>query len=74
MKKLLLILIILFISLTIGSTPYSIKCYKCEKIGVRATADRSFKDEYPNREHKNCCIYHCQYGHILYVNNDGTRE
>lgn len=86
MKKLIstLLILIAIMIFTSSSTkakrvPHSIKCYKCYESYINnngaygqqySIATRSFGDEYNNRKMKGYCIYHCQYGHTLYINYD----
>ena len=65
------ILTVVFLVLLLGSTPFSIQCYKCKKDGVRSVANRSFKDE--QGKHSGYSVYRCQYGHVLYI-DDQTGE
>ena len=79
---LILIAIMVFTSSSktkVKQVPHSIKCYKCYDSYVHnhgayglqySIATRSYKDEHNNRKMKGYCIYHCQYGHTLYINYD----
>ena len=69
MKKIIIMLILGI--LLLGSTPFSIQCYKCKKDGVRSVASRSFADEHG--KNTGYSVYRCQYGHVLYI-DDKTGE
>lgn len=86
MKKLIstLLILIAIMIFTSSSTkakrvPHSIKCYKCHECWLKdktayghfySIATRTYSDEHNNRKMKGYCIYHCQYGHTLYINYD----